>query len=318
VWPAIIIASSADTASLVESAQELQHLAAGSDPDGIDMAVIRSAFDTFLHVLTPAALVHLEVDLRPKCPGSTPEDRNRVAELDGLTTVGSAAARARVSATIRHGAYQKVAFSAAKGVARALPHWPTTDLGPAEMSWMFDLLMSPDGSVVRVIAKELVNQFARITPPRNAFRLIGTRLTRSLQTNDPQTARALLDLLIELDRAGLGDQRLGAIVIQQLFTSVTERLPKDVPEARRRYIPTLFGRHSRVCVLHPRRYERGDHSHPHRDRHRGNLRGVPTHIGAPASHRGPPRRAGDHATRTALAQGLRRQQRCHRRVHDDP
>ncbi len=248
VWPAIIMASSADTVSLIEGARELQLLAAGPDPTGAGMTVIRSAFDTFLHVLTPAALVNLEAELRPLCAGSTPEDRNRAAELDGLITVGSAAARARVSGTIRHAAYQKIAFSAAKGVARALQHWPTADLGPAEMSWMFDLLESPDASVVRVIAKELDKHFARITPPRSASQLIGARLTRSLQKNDPQTAGALLDLLIELDRAGLGDQRLRAIVIQQLLTSVTERLPRDVPEARRRYLPTLFSLYKDAVV----------------------------------------------------------------------
>ncbi|WP_099021946.1 P-loop NTPase family protein [Mycolicibacterium palauense] len=239
VWPSLIKVSTDDPERLRDCARQVARVSGLSPAQ--QAATIRSSYDTFLNACSPTQLADIEVELRALLTDAK-DDRERLAELDGLVIEQNRAARERVT---RHldGDATNAAFAATRGVTAALRAWRGGDVGADVSAWLYSLLDCRHSNCVRLLATALDEMASQIVPPSGSVaEQIAARLLKSLAANDdPQTPASLIVLLIMLGkRDRLGDE-LRFTVVEALRGAVIERLPAETPEAQRRHLPALFG-----------------------------------------------------------------------------
>jgi hypothetical protein len=247
VWPSLIKVSIDDIEGLRDCARRVGQVWLNSQSQ--QMGTIRSSYDTFLNVCSPVQLAAIEPELRALLPADRKPDRERLAELDGLIVEHSAAARKSVTRHLNADA-TNAAFAATRGLVAALRAWGADDFDAETSAWVYSLLDCCHANSVRLLATVLDEMSSRIEPPTgDAAKQIANRLARSIDDNDdPQTLGALIALLIMLEKRGLLEAKTRSNVVQALRNAVTERLPADTPEVRRRHLPALFNLHKQALA----------------------------------------------------------------------
>lgn len=240
VWPSLIKVSSDDTDLLRDCARRLLLLRSADPADAATPTILRSSYDTFLNVCDPTQLAALDTDLRALLWATDKQDRNRFAELDGLTCTANPASRHRVNEHLS-GTATNAAFAAARGLVAALESANRDGSDPATVEWLYGQLESPHANVVRLLAEALEKHLSKLPPQSVAGPLIGGRIARAIDRNeDPQTIGSLLALLIGLDKRGELGTDVRALAVDNLKQAVSDRLPVATSLQRRQHLPALF------------------------------------------------------------------------------
>ncbi|MFC8383751.1 NACHT domain-containing protein [Nocardia sp. NPDC057272] len=244
VWPSAVKACGTHSDLL---ADRLRALLAFRDQGG-DASAVTSAYDTFLNITahTPGVLAELAADLRTLVPGTDPASRTSRARLDGLVCGYDPDTWARI-VEYAHDPSTNVASAAMTAVGTALAHWPTATIGDDAAAWLVGLLNSPHTNSVRIVAVKLHDLRDQIVLNRSHAEQLFARLELSLDAGeDPQTADALLTLLIDIDRAGPGPAgaltpQMASAILSVLRATIERLLPEAVAQRLRRHLPALFG-----------------------------------------------------------------------------
>jgi hypothetical protein len=244
VWPSAVKACGTQGDLL---ADRLRALVVFRDQGG-DASVITSAYETFLNITahTPAVLAELAADLRALVAGTDPASRTSRARLDGLVCGYAPDTWARI-VEYAHDPSTNVASAAMTAVSTAVTHWPTATIGDDGAAWLVGLLNSPHTNSVRLVAGKLHDLRAQIVLNRSHAEQLFDRLQLSLDAGeDPQTADALLTLLIDIDRAGPGPAGaltpdMVAAILALLRATIERLLPEAVAQRLRQHLPALFG-----------------------------------------------------------------------------
>ncbi|MGW5441406.1 hypothetical protein [Nocardia asteroides] len=238
VWPATIKAAGTHRGLLDERVSALAEYCA----QGGNTTVIGSSVDTFLNTLaaSPATLSVYADRLREMCGGPEIPNRCRRARLDGLTCLTSTRERQRVRAHVDDPS-ARVASSAATAVAFAVRSVSATALDEHLGVWLFGLLNSPYPNTKQTIAEALHTVADQIVWSAKSADVAADLLQDSLQRgDDPQAAKALVTLLVDISRSSPLKPSLAATVVRSLRSTVLALLPTSVPEQRRRHLPAIF------------------------------------------------------------------------------
>ncbi|MET8778770.1 hypothetical protein ABZV58_27505 [Nocardia sp. NPDC004654] len=241
VRPAMIKVSGRDVALLGDRLDELQALIVHGGLDRHGRSVLRSAVDTFMNTLPGDVLADIADRMYPLIAGSEPEDRWRRARLDGATAAYFGAARARAAREIREGGVRG-ASEAAKGIVASFESITESldTISDEAIDWLFGLLDARHANAVRCIAGLLSSIAESPAFPADRGRCVARRLTDALHKDDCHTVRALLDLLVTIDRRWRMTSTAVAEVIAEFRRVVDELRSPACTSVRRNELPSFF------------------------------------------------------------------------------